>query len=152
MDKNNVPTLTAGVDLGDKQSTICVLDASGATILEEVVKTSRRGFERFFAKRERMRVAIETGTHTPWIHDLLVHKGHEVIVANARQLELISKNDRKNDRNDARLLASSRASTPSCCLRSKCVIRRFARTSRRCVLATAWCEPERISSTPFGGS
>ena len=105
MDKNTAPPLTAGIDLGDKQSTICVLDAGGKTVLEDVVKTSRRGFERFFAKRERMRVAIETGTHTPWIHDLLVHKGHEVIVANARQLQLISKSDRKNDRNDARLLA-----------------------------------------------
>ena len=36
-----------------------------------------------------MRVAIETGTHSPWVSRLLEECGHEVLVANARKLRLI---------------------------------------------------------------
>jgi transposase len=51
------------------------------------------------------RVAIEVGTHSPWVSRLLKSFGHEVIVANARQVQLISKSSRKNDRMDAQMLA-----------------------------------------------
>ena len=51
------------------------------------------------------RVAIEVGTHSPWVSRLLQSCGHEVIVANARQVQLISKSSRKNDRMDAQTLA-----------------------------------------------
>jgi transposase len=54
---------------------------------------------------EPIRVVLEVGTHSPWMRDLVVDLGHEVFVANARDLELISKNDKKNDKNDAELLA-----------------------------------------------
>jgi len=51
------------------------------------------------------RVAIEVGTHSPWVSRLLKSFGHEVIVANARQVQLISHSSRKNDRMDAQMLA-----------------------------------------------
>jgi transposase len=48
---------------------------------------------------------MEVGTHSPWLSRWLTGLGFEVIVANARQVQLISANSRKNDRMDALLLA-----------------------------------------------
>lgn len=61
--------------------------------------------QRHFAGCERMRMALETGTHSPWISRVLEELGHEVIVANARKLESITHNRTKNDRRDAEPLA-----------------------------------------------
>jgi transposase len=52
-----------------------------------------------------MRVAVEAGTHSPWISRLLEGCGHEVLVANARKLRLIYADGRKNNRLDAENLA-----------------------------------------------
>src|SRR5262249_8096315 len=60
---------------------------------------------RAFSRRESVRVALEVGVHSPWMSDVLRDCGHDVIVANPRAVELITKSDRKNDRNDAALLA-----------------------------------------------
>jgi transposase len=54
---------------------------------------------------ERCRIALEVGTHSPWINRLQTKLGHEVIVANARQVKLISASSRKDDRLDAQMLA-----------------------------------------------
>ena len=51
------------------------------------------------------RIALETGTHSPWISRLLSAMGHEVIVANARHVRLIAQSRQKDDRMDARTLA-----------------------------------------------
>jgi len=58
-----------------------------------------------FQKMARCRIAIEVGTHSPWVSRLLANLGFEVIVANARQVQLISASSRKNDRVDAQMLA-----------------------------------------------
>ena len=52
-----------------------------------------------------MRVAIEAGTHSPWISRVLEGCGHEVLVANARKLRLIYADGKKNDKLDAENLA-----------------------------------------------
>src|SRR5580765_5181629 len=48
---------------------------------------------------------METGTHSPWVSRLLTELGHEVLVAHAQKVELITKSNRKDDRHDARTLA-----------------------------------------------
>src|SRR5258708_13383 len=53
----------------------------------------------------RCRIAMEVGTHSPWLSGWLSRVGLEVMVAKARQVQLISASTRKNDRMDARLLA-----------------------------------------------
>src|ERR1700686_1029838 len=58
-----------------------------------------------FSGIKRCRIAFEVGTHSPWLSRLLSGLGLEVIVANARQVQLISASSRKNDRMDARMLA-----------------------------------------------
>jgi transposase len=101
----NAAIPTIGVDLGDKQSRVCVLDEDGNIVEEGVVTTSASALARKFKGLVRHRIVIETGTHANWVHDLLVSFGHEVVVANARKLRAISANERKCDELDARLLA-----------------------------------------------
>ncbi len=58
-----------------------------------------------FEKIPRSLIALETGTHSPWVSRLLRELGHEVLVAHAQKVALISKSTRKDDRHDARTLA-----------------------------------------------
>lgn len=51
------------------------------------------------------RVAIEVGTHSPWISRHLLAEGCEAFVANARKLRAIYQNERKCDELDAKMLA-----------------------------------------------
>lgn len=97
--------ITIGMDLGDKTSRYCVLGENGERLSEGSVATTRKAMMQKFAGMRRCRVAMEVGTHSPWLSRWLTSLGFEVIVANARQVPLISANSRKNDRMDAHLLA-----------------------------------------------
>jgi transposase len=48
---------------------------------------------------------MEAGTHSIWISEQLQELGHEVLVANVRELRAISHRDRKSDQSDAEKLA-----------------------------------------------
>jgi transposase len=98
-------TLTVGVDLGDEHSHLCVLDAEGRVVEEVRVRTTESALRKRFAGPARLRVALETGTHSPWVSRLLEECGHEVLVAQSRKLRMISQNPSKNDRADAEMLA-----------------------------------------------
>ena len=97
--------VTVGVDLGDKFSTIYVLNSDGEILDEGRVRTTAEALTARFQGLSRMRVAIEVGLHSPWVSRLLEECGHEVLVANARKLRLIYQNDRKSDKVDAEYLA-----------------------------------------------
>jgi transposase len=97
--------LTIGVDLGDCWSFYCVLDETAQIILEQKLPTTPEAMKRTFGKIPQSRVALETGTHSPWVSRLLTELGHEVIVAHAQKVESITKSNRKDDRHDARTLA-----------------------------------------------
>jgi transposase len=58
-----------------------------------------------FGRIPGCRIALEVGTHSPWVSRLFSSLGHEVIVANPRQLRLITESSRKNDKVDAKTLA-----------------------------------------------
>src|SRR6202035_737020 len=97
--------LTIGLDLGDHWSCYCVLDEAGKIILEQKVATTPEAMKQAFAKIPQSLIAIETGTHSPWVSRLLAELGHKLIVAHAQKVELITKSNRKDDRHDARTLA-----------------------------------------------
>jgi transposase len=97
--------ITIGMDVGDKSSRYCVLGEESEVLSEGMVSTSRKAMRQKFGGLRRCRVAMEVGTHSPWLSRWLTSLGFEVIVANARQVQLISASSRKNDRMDARLLA-----------------------------------------------
>ena len=97
--------LTIGLDLGDRNSWYCVLDEAGQVQLEQRVRTHAKALGEVFGAMPRSRIALETGTHSPWISRLLSALGHEVIVANARKVRLIGESRKKDDRLDAQTLA-----------------------------------------------
>ena len=97
--------LTIGLDVGDRSSCYCVLDGNGGVVLEARVATRPETMRETFGKMPRCRVALETGTHSPWISGLHSELGHEVIVAHARAVRLIGESRRKDGKPDARALA-----------------------------------------------
>src|SRR5579864_8822362 len=97
--------LTVGLDLGDRSSFYCVLNVEGEVILEKRLATTPKAITEMLGRMVRSRIALETGGHSPWVSRLLTQLGHEVIVANARNVRLIGVSRRKDDRLDARTLA-----------------------------------------------
>jgi transposase len=97
--------LTIGLDLGDRSSFYCVLNGAGEVILEAKVATNPEAMKKTFGTMPRSRIALETGTHSPWVSRLLTELGHEAIVAHARKVRLIGESRRKDDRLDAQALA-----------------------------------------------
>ena len=78
------PGLTIGLNLGDRNSWYCVLDEAGQVRQEQRVCTNAKTLREVFGALPGSRMALETGTHSPWVSRLLSELGHEVIVANAR--------------------------------------------------------------------
>jgi transposase len=101
---SNVELTYIGIDLGDKKSRYCAIDREG-TITEQMLATTADAFSKHFEGMAKARIALEVGTHSPWVTALLEGWGHKVYVANPRRMESIHKNRRKNDRVDAKTLA-----------------------------------------------
>jgi transposase len=97
--------LTIGLDLGDRWSFYCVLDEAGKVILEQKLATTAEAMQQTFAKIPRSLIALETGTHSPWVSRRLGELGHQMLVAHAQKVQLITKSTRKDDRHDAQTLA-----------------------------------------------
>jgi transposase len=102
-----------GIDLGDRKSFYCVLDEGGDILAEGSLPTTVAGFEGHFKALGRSRIALEVGTHSPWVSKQLEEHGHEVYVANPRKMNGGKKKSRrKNDRLDAEMLARIVRSDP----------------------------------------
>jgi len=91
---------------GDRISYYCILDETGNVILEQRCADNAEGMQQVFSKISHCRIALETGTHSPWVSRLLTQLGHDAIVAHARNVRLITESSRKDDRLDARTLAT----------------------------------------------
>ena len=102
---NNSAKLYIGVDLGDRKHHYCVTDKDGNILEESSLANTRNALSNLVEKYPQPILAMETGTHSPWISRHLESLGVKVYVANARELPMISKNMRKTDKNDARILA-----------------------------------------------
>lgn len=108
-----VPNLTIGLDLGDRMSRVCEVDAEGKVVHRGSVATQRAALERFFSGRNAARVVLEVGTHSPWISRLLEERGHEVVVANPSAVYGSRRRTRRNDDMDAEYLARQGRVDPS---------------------------------------
>ncbi len=106
------PEMTMGLDLGDRYSHYCLLNRDGDVVEEGRVQSTEAALRRHFEGEPELRIAMETGTHAPWVSRLLTGLGHQVIVANARKISAITASVSKNDRNDAELLARFAAHDP----------------------------------------
>ena len=67
----SVPNVTVGLDVGDKLSEVCEINAGAEITVRCSISTSKAGIVGYFGKREACRVVVEAGTHSPWIERLL---------------------------------------------------------------------------------
>ncbi len=56
--------ITIGMDMGDKDHTVCVLDAEGEVQERLVVTNTANSIRKHFEKIEPCRIALEAGTHS----------------------------------------------------------------------------------------
>lgn len=105
-------TAAVGLDLGDRRSHFCVVSRNEGGILEEgTIPTTVEAFRAKFGPAPRLRMAIEVGTHSPWVSRVLEGNGHEVFVSDVAAAHG-PRRRRKNDRRDARGLALQVRSDP----------------------------------------
>lgn len=100
-----IPASTIGLDLSDKTVTFCQLDAVGDIVERGNFQLTRAALQKRFANLPAARVALECCTQSAWVQDVLVELGHEVIIANAREVRSIAGSSRKSDTRDAEQLA-----------------------------------------------
>jgi transposase len=60
-----LPKLTIGLDVGDRFTHLCALDARGQIVTTERLRTTPVALERVLATLPRCRVVLEVGTHPP---------------------------------------------------------------------------------------
>lgn len=94
-----------GIDLSDSKFEACLIDQTGEVVERQQQRLTPSGLARVLDREECLRVVIEIGTHSPWVSRICEEYGHETFVANPRQVSLIHKSAKKNDRNDAEKLA-----------------------------------------------
>jgi transposase len=135
--------ITIGLDLGDQVSRYCLLDAAGTVQRAGSVRTTREALTRMFRSLPSARVIVEVGTHSPWVSRGLTEAGHEVIVANARRVRLITAATRKSDPVDAEMLARLGRADPKLLAPSATAGRRRSSIWPSSVPATPWCAPAR---------
>jgi transposase len=96
---------SASGNRGDVWSHYCTLNEDGEVVGQGRFRTTPSGVDKWFTDLPRTRIAMEAGTHSIWISEQLQELGHEVLVANVRELRAISHSDRKSDQVDAEKLA-----------------------------------------------
>lgn len=94
-----------GIDVSDRTSVLVVLNAVGEKVRQRQISNRARSLQTEFSNRAPMRIALEVGAQSMWMARTLRSFGHEVYVANPRELRLISGSTQKSDANDALLLA-----------------------------------------------
>jgi transposase len=112
MEAESKPGMTVGLDLGDRYSHYCLLNEDGDVVEDGRMQSTEAALRRHFEGEPCLRIALECGTHSPWVSRLLKVLGHQVIVANARKIPAITGSESKNDRNDAEKLARFAAYDP----------------------------------------
>ena len=103
------------IDLGSRESQVCVRDPQGAILLERKVPTAKLGA--YLAKRPHSRVILETCAEAFFVADAASALGHQVRVVPATLVRQLGVGERgvKNDQRDARKLSevSTRIDLPS---------------------------------------
>jgi transposase len=103
------------IDLGSRESQVCVRAATGDILLERKIATAKLAM--FLAKQAHSRVIVETSSEAFMIADAAFDSGHEVRVVPSTLARTLGVGERgvKNDQRDARKLSevSSRIDLPS---------------------------------------
>lgn len=105
--------VTIGIDLGDRYSYCCLLSEEATVLAQGRIRTTAETRQRYFKDIPRCRIAIEAGTHSRWIFELLSSWGHEVIVANTGAIPLVWRIIERAMKRTQRCLRASRVPIPS---------------------------------------
>lgn len=109
MKKRNI----IGMDMGDRKHTICTLSSQGKVLSRNTVTNTAVALRKAFKNLEPSLFALEAGTHSAWVSQLLEKMGHEVLIGNPRKLRAIWESDKKDDMRDAEMLARIARFDPS---------------------------------------
>jgi len=111
------------IDLGSKESQICVRDAQGEILEERRIATRPSTLRRYLERRPASRVIVEAGAEAFWVAELAQGVGHDVRVVASTLAPALGVGERglKSDRRDAAVLsaASCRVELPSVHIRSR---------------------------------
>jgi transposase len=103
------------IDLGSRESQVCVRSSTGDILLERKLPTAR--LPAFLARQPHSRVIVETSAEAFLIADSAIEHGHEVRVVSATLVRALGVGERrqKTDQRDARKLSevSTRIDLPS---------------------------------------
>jgi transposase len=95
-----------GLDVAMVSSYLYVSDEKGRKLMSGPVATQaqalRQRLGRFVA--QGLKVAIEAGNQTAWLHEVLTGMGADVTVVNPTKVKLIAQSRRKTDKIDAKVL------------------------------------------------
>jgi len=98
----------AGIDVSLTESSVCVVDATGKIAREIKVASEPEALVEFFAELELpvVRIGLEAGPLSQWLHAALVAAGREVVLLETRHVKAaLSAMTVKTDRKDARGIA-----------------------------------------------
>ena len=98
----------AGLDVSLEQTSVCVVDAQGQVVREAKVASEPEALIRFLSGQECriMRVGLEAGPLSQWLHAGLVEAGFEAVLLETRHVKAaLSAMTVKTDRRDARGIA-----------------------------------------------
>jgi transposase len=101
------PAVTyCGIDMGKLSSHFCLVDAKRKVLEEDKVRNTEAALRKAFGKRPPMRICIEASTKSFWMADRLRELGHTVVVVDPGKTKAIGAGLIKNDKLDARVLAT----------------------------------------------
>ena len=100
-------SMVIGIDLGDKENSMCVVNEHKKVIDERNVPNTKEALQRYLSGccPQETLVVMEAGTHSPWVSRLVTSLGFETVVGDPRRMHAIWGNIYKTDRHDAELLA-----------------------------------------------
>lgn len=98
----------AGLDVSMEETAVCVIDAEGEVVAEGKVASDPSALAAFLGRWRRtlVRVGLEAGGLSPWLHQGLVAAGLAAVCIETRRMKAYAKaSPVKTDRRDARLIA-----------------------------------------------
>jgi transposase len=86
---------------------VYVIDARGRKIESQEIPTDKDGYRQYFKRwmNKPVKVAVEVGGHSRWIHDTLKKLDIGGYIVNPNKVKLIAKNKKKTDKVDAIFLS-----------------------------------------------
>jgi len=95
-----------GLDVAMVSSYIYVSDEAGGKLTGGLVPTQKGALEARLSRFvvSGLKVAMEAGNQTAWIHEALTEMGAQVTVVNPTKVKLIAESRRKTDKIDAKIL------------------------------------------------